>query len=100
MQPLSVGVVPIGITIKQGRKKEVEMALSFAANVRPLFRDGDVKCMERAGVRLIDHTWMCIPANALSVYGQLSSGNMPPDAPWPPDRIALFKNWMDAGYPA
>jgi len=25
---------------------------------------------------------------------------MPPDEPWPADRVALFKSWMDAGYPA
>jgi hypothetical protein len=24
---------------------------------------------------------------------------MPPDEPWPADRVALFKQWMDAGCP-
>ena len=28
------------------------MAVSFAANVRPLFRDGDIECMKSAGVHL------------------------------------------------
>lgn len=76
------------------------MTLSFATDIRPLFRDGDIKCMENAGVHLDDPAWMCIPANAQNVYSQVSTGAMPPDAPWPPNRISLFKKWMDAGYPA
>lgn len=76
------------------------MALSFSTDIRPCFREGDIKCMQTAGVKLGDPAWMCVPANAQSVYEQLSSGHMPPDAPWPPDRISLFKKWMDAGCPA
>jgi hypothetical protein len=30
----------------------------------------------------------------------VSSGEMPPDAPWPPEWVSLFKEWMDAGFPA
>jgi hypothetical protein len=73
------------------------MALSFATDIRPYFREGDVKCMKPAGVKLDDAAWMCVPANAQSVYEQVSAGHMPPDAPWPPDRVSLFKQWMDAG---
>jgi hypothetical protein len=56
--------------------------------------------MKPAGVKLDDPAWMCVLANAQNVYEQVSSGHMPPDAPWPPDRISLFKKWMDAGCPA
>jgi hypothetical protein len=76
------------------------MALSFATNIRPLFREGDVKCMKTAGVALDDPAWICVPANAQHVYQAVSSGKMPPDKPWPADRVALFKSWMDAGCPA
>jgi hypothetical protein len=76
------------------------MALTFAADIRPLFRDGDIHCMEKGGVHLDDPAWMCVPANAQSVYGQVLTGAMPPDAPWPPEHISLFKKWMDAGCPA
>jgi hypothetical protein len=76
------------------------MALSFVTDIRPLFRKGDIQCMEPAGVKLDDPTWMCIPANARNVYDQVAAGAMPPDVPWPPDRISLFKKWMDEGYPA
>jgi hypothetical protein len=76
------------------------MALSFGADIRPLFREGDIKCMKPGGVHLDDPTWMCVPANAHNVYGAVSSGKMPPDAPWTTDRVSLFKKWMDAGCPA
>jgi hypothetical protein len=76
------------------------MALSFATDIRPLFRDGDIKCMKPAGVDLSNAAWMCVPANAQKVYGAVSSGKMPPDAPWAADRVSLFKEWMDAGCPA
>jgi len=76
------------------------MAISYAADIRPLFRDGDVKCMGKAGVKLDDFAWMCVPANASAVYGAVSAGTMPPDKPWAPDHISLFKAWVDAGYPA
>jgi len=76
------------------------MALSFAADIRPLFRDGDVKCMMNAGVALNDPAWMCVATNAQEVYRAVSGGTMPPDEPWPAARVALFKSWMDAGCPA
>ena len=75
------------------------MALSFAKDIRPLFRDGDVECMKDMGVPLDDATWICVPANAQSVYATVADGSMPPDEPWPADRVALFKEWMDAGCP-
>ena len=76
------------------------MAISFAADIRPLFRDGDIGCMGKAGIKLDDAAWMSVPANAKLVYGAVSAGTMPPDKPWASDRISLFKAWMDAGYPA
>jgi hypothetical protein len=75
------------------------MALSFATDIRPLFRDEDIECMKPAGVDLDDPVWMCVPANAQSVYGAVSDGSMPPDEPWSTDRVSLFKKWMDAGCP-
>jgi hypothetical protein len=76
------------------------MALSFATDIRPLFRDEDITCMDGAGVHLDDFAWMSVPANAQSVYDQVSTGAMPPGEPWPKDHVSRFKKWMDAGYPA
>jgi hypothetical protein len=75
------------------------MALSFAADIRPLFRDGDIQCMKPAGIHLDDPAWICVPANAQNVYAEVAKGSMPPDEPWPTDRVSLFKQWMDAGCP-
>jgi hypothetical protein len=76
------------------------MPLTFANDIRPLFRDGDIRCMKPAGVHLDDPTWMTVPANAQAVYGAVSSGKMPPDSPWAADRVSLFKQWIDAGLAA
>ena len=76
------------------------MAISFATDIRPLFREEDIECMKPSGVDLDDHAWMRVPANAQSVYREVSAGSMPPDEPWPAERVSLFKQWMDAGYPA
>jgi hypothetical protein len=76
------------------------MAVSFAANIRPLFRDGDVECMKPAGVHLDDAAWMSVPTNAQNVLNAVSSEAMPPDAPWPKEQVALLQQWIDAGYPA
>lgn len=76
------------------------MALSFATDIRPLFREEDIECMKSMGVELDDPVWMCVSANAQSVYDRLADGSMPPNEPWPADRVALFREWMDAGFPA
>jgi len=76
-----------------------EMALGFAADILPLFRDGDVECMKTIGIDLSDPAWMCMAANAQSVYDTLANGSMPPDEPWPAAQVALYKQWMDAGCP-
>jgi hypothetical protein len=75
------------------------MALSFATDIRPMFRDGDVACMKHAGIALDEAAWMCVPANAQLVYGAVAAGKMPPDAPWGSERVAVFKEWMEAGCP-
>jgi hypothetical protein len=72
-------------------------ATSFATDILPLFRPGDIVCMARPGVLLDNYAYMSQPANAQTVYDQLSEGKMPPDAPWPQTHVALFKSWMDGG---
>jgi hypothetical protein len=75
------------------------MALIFVTDIRPLFRDGDIACMKPAGIALDDPAWMCVLANAQLVYGAVSTGKMPPDAPWAASHVATFKEWMDAECP-
>jgi hypothetical protein len=70
---------------------------SFAQDVRPLFRPRDVGAMSFA-FDLEDYD--DVKENADGIYRRLSSGSMPCDGPWPEDRIATFRAWMDEGYPA
>jgi len=71
--------------------------LTYSHDIRPLFRPNDVACMGPRGKKLDDPAWMCVPANAQLVYSAVSAGRMPPDGRWPPDKVAIFKQWMDQG---
>ena len=71
--------------------------LTYSHDIRPLFRDMDITCMGPRGKHLDDPVWMCTPANAQRVFNAVSAHRMPPDTPWPPERVALLKQWMDQG---
>ena len=68
--------------------------LSFARDIRPLFRDDDVKEMKYA-FDLSRHE--DVKANAEGIYKRVADGSMPCDGAWPADRIALFRRWVDEG---
>jgi hypothetical protein len=70
--------------------------LGFERDIRPLFRDGDVKAMSWA---LNLASYDDVRANAEAVYGRLADGSMPCDGAWPADRVQLFRDWIDAGTP-
>ena len=70
---------------------------SFARDIRPLFRDTDIEEMAFA----FDlGEYEDVKANAEGIHERLADGSMPCDEPWPDDRIALFRRWIDEGYPA
>ncbi len=72
------------------------MALSFAKDIRPLFRDSpDVDSMQNYGLDLSSHA--DVKAQAANILTRLVDGSMPCDEPWPKERIALFKRWMEEG---
>jgi len=72
------------------------MALSFAKDIRPLFRDTpDVASMKPFGIDL--SSYADVKAKAEKIYANLAEGNMPCDEPWPAGRIALFRRWIDEG---
>jgi hypothetical protein len=69
--------------------------VSFAQDIRPLFRDKDVDSMARA----VDLTsYDDVKTHAGAIFDRVSQGKMPCDGPWPPERSALFRKWMDQGY--
>ena len=38
-----------------------------------------------------------VRANSDKILRRLTNGSMPCDGAWPPDRVALFHEWVDAG---
>jgi hypothetical protein len=68
--------------------------LSFARDIRPLFRDEDVEAM-RYAFDLGDHEQ--VRNNAQGIYERLADGSMPCDGAWKADQIALFRRWVDEG---
>lgn len=79
-------------------------AVSFAASIKPLFREMDIDHMKGFGVELDDYAWMSNPGNAASVLTTVEPQNgqepsMPPGGPyWTAEQIALFEQWQKDGY--
>ncbi len=78
--------------------------ISFAADIKPLFRAIDIAHMKSYGIKLDDYAYMSDPANANSVLSALSPQNgepasMPPGGPyWTAAQLALFAQWQKDGY--
>jgi len=78
--------------------------VSFARDIRPLFRAVDISHMARHGIKLDDYTFMSDPDNASKVLETLSPHEgdlpcMPPGGPfWTADQLALFARWQSEGY--
>jgi len=72
------------------------MAVSFATEIRPLFRDSpDIDTMQGFGLDLSSYD--DVKARASEIYARLQDGSMPCDDAWPAERLALFRRWMDEG---
>jgi len=75
------------------------MPLSFATDIRPLFRDSpDVEAMKSFGLDLSSYEE--VKASADAIYSRLEDGSMPCDDAWPKEQVAKFKQWMDEGMAA
>jgi len=72
-------------------------ALTYTQDIRPLFRDGDVRAMSFA----FDlGSYDDVRKNAEEIYDRLADGSMPCDARWPAQDVERFRAWVDAGCPA
>jgi ADP-heptose:LPS heptosyltransferase len=82
--------------------------VSFATDIKPLFRPVDIAHMKGYGVKLDDYIYMSNPdnsyQNAQDVEDTLTSKggdlpSMPPGGPyWTADQLALFAKWRSDGY--
>ena len=65
--------------------------------IRKMFTQTDIDHMSSMGLDLTSYDQ--VRASAGGIYGQVSTGAMPPGHPWSPDMVQTFLNWMSAGYP-
>lgn len=85
--------------------------VSFAKDILPLFRHGDVACMARFGVSLNEFGYMSDAtgdhsfadhANARNVYARLTGAakpQMPKGGPfWSDAQLQLLNQWMSDGF--
>ena len=74
-------------------------APSFAADIKPLFRDDP----DRSDMLVFGpfdlHDLDDVRNHATAILQRLNAGDMPCDGAWPPERIALFQQWVDGGTP-
>jgi len=74
-------------------------SLSFAKDIRPLFRDQDIASMQRvANFNLSDY--QDVRKRASDIYERLAQGSMPCDGAWSEENVAKFKQWIDDGIAA
>jgi hypothetical protein len=71
--------------------------VGFEEDIKPLFREHD-----RESMMFAFDLWSFddVPQHADAILAQLEAGAMPCDGAWPPERIAVFRRWIDAGKPA
>jgi hypothetical protein len=69
----------------------------FEEDIKPLFRERD-----RDSMRFAFDLWSPedVSTNADGILDRLEAGTMPCDGAWPPERVAVFRRWIDAGKPA
>ena len=73
-----------------------ETTLSFARDIRPLFRESDRTAMLKA-FDLWAHD--DVVAHQAPIAAQLANGTMPCDGAWPDANVAVFQKWMVEGSP-
>jgi hypothetical protein len=90
--------------VSSRKKREPMPKVSFAGDIRPLFRAIDISHMKSYGIMLDDYTFMSKPDIANKVLGTLSPHeddppSMPPGGPyWTENQLALFAQWQKDGY--
>jgi hypothetical protein len=70
---------------------------SYAADIKPLFRERDRGAM-------LSHfdlwSYDSVAQNRDAILAQLADGSMPCDGPWPAGQVELFRRWVAEGAPA
>jgi len=72
-----------------------EPTVSYASDIRPLFRQRDIDSMLNKQLDL--SSYADVAARANDILGRLESGSMPCDGAWPKENVDLFSKWIDQG---
>lgn len=70
--------------------------VTFASDIRPLFRESDREAMRRAF-----DLWQYedVVGHAGAIAEKLNDGTMPCDGAWPAGQVELFDRWVSQGSP-
>ncbi len=68
--------------------------LSFARDIRPLFRDRDIQSMQSAFDLA---SYEDVRKHAEAIHAVLAAGQMPCDGAWADEDVLRFRSWLDAG---
>ena len=73
---------------------DADRPVSFARDIRPLFRPSD-----RASMDFAFDLWDVddVRSNADAILERLQDGSMPCDDTWPRERVELFGRWIATG---
>jgi CDGSH-type Zn-finger protein/truncated hemoglobin YjbI len=76
---------------------EPDETVSFAAHIKPLFREHD-----RQSMTFAFDLWSYddVRAHAADILERLDNGSMPCDGAWPAEKVEVFKRWTESGFPA
>ena len=71
-------------------------ATGFETHIRPLFREKDHSSMQFAF-----DLWAYgdVKEHAGDILERVANGTMPCDEAWPPERVAVFRSWVENGMP-
>jgi hypothetical protein len=77
------------------RGESMAQDITFARDIRPLFRDRDVGSMSS---HFDLSSYEEVRDNAEPIYERLADGTMPCDGAWPADDVQRFRTWIDNGF--
>jgi hypothetical protein len=73
----------------------MDQEVTFAQDIRPLFRDRDVSSMSSS----FDlSSYDDVRSNAEGIYERLADGTMPCDGAWARQDVERFRTWIDNGF--
>jgi hypothetical protein len=70
--------------------------VSFEADVKPLFREGDRQSMQS---HFDLWSYDDVSRHADAILSRVQDGTMPCDGAWPQAKVELFQRWAESGKP-